>query len=87
MPRNRWLLLFVLGFLLNTIYIGLYYQLDDEAVCVLAVQRILSGELPYRDFTSDICPGSYFLSLPYFFCFGFSPQSIRALLALVAALT
>jgi hypothetical protein len=78
---------FVAALLLNLIYVGLYYQMDDEASMLHGVSRILAGELPYRDFTSDITPGSYFLSVAYFGLAGFSPLAVRGLLAVLAALT
>jgi len=78
---------FLLAFLLNWIYVGIYYQMDDEAIWTLGVQSLMRGQLPYRDFSTHITPGTYFLSWPYFSLFGFSPLAVRGLAALIAAAT
>lgn len=76
---------FVAAFLLNLIYVGLYYQMDDEAYCVLAASRILEGDLPYRDFLTHITPGSYFITAAFLSLTGFSSLAVRGLLALLVA--
>ncbi|MBT9585707.1 hypothetical protein IV102_20370 [bacterium] len=76
---------FVVAFFCNLIYVGLYYQMDDEAYCVLAAARILEGELPYRDFLTHITPGSYFITAAFLSVTGFNPLAVRGLLALLVA--
>ena len=84
---RRYVVLFVLGVLATLPYWGCYQDMDDEAVSVLGITRLLAGEIPYRDWTTRHTPGSYFLSLPFFFLFGNGALATRAWMAVVSSLT
>lgn len=78
-------ILFVVTFFATLPYWSLYWGMDDEAITVLGVQRLLSGEWPYYHWDTRHTPGSYLLSLPYFALFGTDRLAVRALMGLVAA--
>lgn len=58
----------------------------DEAYVVLGAQRWLRGEWPYRDWLTHLSPGSYCLTVPWFWLWGDGQLGTRSLMGLVAAL-
>jgi hypothetical protein len=81
----RYPLLFVLTYLATVHYWGLYFSMDDEAFTVHGATRILSGDWPYRDWTTRHPPGSHLLSACYFAVFGSDQLGTRSLFALITA--
>ena len=57
----------------------------DEGVVLQGAQRILAGQVPYRDFFSFYTPGSYYAQALLFRIFGSSLVVARTALALVGA--
>ncbi len=55
-----WLLVALLGFLVNLPFWLQAGGLDDEGVTSLGAVRVLQGEVPYRDFDTRHSPGSYY---------------------------
>jgi 4-amino-4-deoxy-L-arabinose transferase-like glycosyltransferase len=57
----------------------------DEGIVLAGAERILRGEVPYRDFFSFYTPGSFYLSAFLFKVFGNSLTVARTSLAMVGA--
>src|SRR6266853_699156 len=71
-----------LGYLLAFIR---YSSLEpDEGILLQGGQRILDGQIPYRDFFSFYTPGSFYLTALLFRIFGDSMGVARTALTLVA---
>lgn len=86
-PSER---LIALGFLLMTfLYLCLFrrYSLidPDEGIILQGAQRILDGQVLYRDFFSFFTPGSYYLVALMFRIFGDSLLVAHTALAAIAA--
>ena len=73
---------FVLSFFFNR---GFAYY--DEGFILHAAQRVIQGELPYRDFDLIYTPGTVFLTAAAFKIFGESILAGRVLALLVSLLT
>jgi 4-amino-4-deoxy-L-arabinose transferase-like glycosyltransferase len=58
----------------------------DEGIVLQGAQRILRGEIPYRDFFSFLTPGSYYLMALIFKSFGSSMMVARTALAALGAI-
>ena len=58
----------------------------DEGIVLQGAERILAGQIPYRDFFSFYTPGSYYLLAGLFRVFGDSFAVARISLALVGAI-
>jgi 4-amino-4-deoxy-L-arabinose transferase-like glycosyltransferase len=80
----------VLVFLLSLAYLCLfrrYTQIEpDEGIILQGAQRILQGEVLYRDFFSFFTPGSYYLPALLFKIFGSSMLVARTALALYGSI-
>jgi len=83
--RERWITLLVFG--LTCAYLFLfrrYTTLDpDEGIILQGAQRILQGEVLYRDFFSFVTPGSYYFHAFLFKIFGSSLTVGRTALVFV----
>ena len=82
--------LIALGLLLLTfVYLCLFRQYSfidpDEGIILQGAQRILDGQVLYRDFFSFFTPGSYYLVALTFRIFGDSLLVAHTLLAAIAA--
>ena len=60
-PSLRYAILFVLGALLSGLTIRWGINPHDEGLMLQAGERIVDGQLPYRDFYANYGPGQYFL--------------------------
>jgi 4-amino-4-deoxy-L-arabinose transferase-like glycosyltransferase len=82
LPAERWIAAAV--FLLSCLYLGLflrYTYLDpDEGITLQGAQRILQGQVLYRDFFEFVTPGSYYFLAMIFRFFGSSMLVARAVL-------
>src|SRR5437773_11733427 len=58
----------------------------DEGIVLRGAERILAGQIPYRDFFSFYTPGSFYLLAGLFRIFGDSFAVARISLALVGAI-
>src|SRR5262245_25784896 len=71
-PKERWIALMI--FLLTASYLFLFRRFStmdpDEGIILQGAQRILRGEVLYRDFFSFFTPGSYYLLAALFKTFG-----------------
>lgn len=80
-----------LVFLLSLVYLRLFYNYTlingDEGIVLQGAQRVLEGEVPYRDFFSFYTPGSYYWVALFFKLFSSSILVGRALLMTEAALS
>ncbi|MGA9057833.1 MAG: glycosyltransferase family 39 protein, partial [Terriglobia bacterium] len=80
----------LLLFVATCLYLRLFYHytnLDaDEGVILQGAQRILNGEVPYRDFFSFFTPGSYYWMALLFKVFGDSILVARAALIVYGGL-
>jgi 4-amino-4-deoxy-L-arabinose transferase-like glycosyltransferase len=90
MWRPRWeSLLTTLIFGVSLLYLWLsrhYSSMDpDEGIVLQGAERILRGELPYRDFFSFYTPGSFYLVAGLFKIFGDSFVVARSSIAMVGA--
>jgi hypothetical protein len=64
-----------------------FTQLEpDEGIVLQGAQRILMGQIPYRDFFTFLTPGSYFLMALIFRVFGNSMLVARTTLAVIGAI-
>src|SRR5215475_10976047 len=70
--KERWIALLI--FLLTASYLFLFRRFStmdpDEGIILQGAQRILRGEVLYRDFFSFFTPGSYYLLAALFKTFG-----------------
>ncbi len=77
-------------FLLSFLYLCIFrHHTDmdpDEGIVLQGAQRILAGQVPYRDFFSFYTPGSYYAVALVFRIFGSSLAVARTAVALAGAL-
>jgi 4-amino-4-deoxy-L-arabinose transferase-like glycosyltransferase len=79
------LCLFSLGFLYLCLF-RRYTSIDpDEGIILQGAQRILNGEILYRDFFSFFTPGSYYLNALVMRLFGDSFGTVRTAVAFIGA--
>lgn len=83
----RYLALFLLHLWATSEFWSLYLTMADESISVVCAQRILDGQLPYRDYDTDITPGIYVVSALWYALVGVSSISIRVLMGLISAFT
>lgn len=90
---SRWgvALLFVLSFLYFLSGITQVVDVYDEGIPVYGAQRVLEGDVPYRDFWTIYAPGQFYVLAGLFKLFGSSllverlcDTAIRALVSMVA---
>lgn len=71
----------------SALYLGLFWQMPisdpDEGLIVTGAERILRGQVPYRDFFSELAPGSFYLQAGIFRIAGVSLFSLRLTVWLV----
>src|SRR5712671_778783 len=88
LPPERYLVLAL--FLLSFLYLCIFrHHTDmdpDEGIVLQGAQRILAGQVPYRDFFSFYTPGSYYALALVFRIFGSSLAVARTVVALAGAL-
>ena len=76
-------------FLISLLYLCMfrrYTWIDpDEGIILQGAQRILDGQLPYRDFFSFVTPGSYYFLAFFFRVFGNSIIVAHTVLAFMGA--
>jgi len=77
-------------FLVSFLYLCLFRHFTtmepDEGIVLQGAQRILAGQVPYRDFFSFYTPGSYYALALVFHIFGSSLAVTRTAMALAGAL-
>jgi len=78
--------LFLLSFLYLCIFRRYTAMEPDEGIVLQAAQRILAGQVPYRDFFSFYTPGSYYAVALVFRIFGSSLAVARTAMALAGAI-
>jgi 4-amino-4-deoxy-L-arabinose transferase-like glycosyltransferase len=80
----------LLLFALSALYLRLFYDysnlLPDEGIVLDGAQRILQGQVLYRDFFSYLTPGSYYWMTALFKVFGSSILVARAALMVYSSL-
>ena len=76
-------------FLISLLYLCIfrrYTLLDpDEGIILQGAQRILDGQVPYRDFFSFFTPGSYYFNALLFWVFGDTFLVARTAVAIIGA--
>jgi 4-amino-4-deoxy-L-arabinose transferase-like glycosyltransferase len=86
--RERYLVIFL--FIFSFAYLSLFRHVTsmepDEGILLQGAQRILVGQVLYRDFFSFYTPGSYYFLTLLFRVFGSSIIVARSFLALAGAL-
>ncbi|HLY63847.1 MAG TPA: hypothetical protein VKV95_24165 [Terriglobia bacterium] len=85
LPRRPWAshipweLLAVL--LASGVYLAFFYRIPpsttDEGMIAVGAERILRGQIPYRDFFSELGPGSFYIQAAIFHLGGISVSSFR----------
>jgi 4-amino-4-deoxy-L-arabinose transferase-like glycosyltransferase len=80
------LTLFALSFLYLCLFRHYTAMEPDEGIVLQGAQRILSGQVPYRDFFSFYTPGSYYAVALVFRIFGSSLAVARTALAFAGAI-
>src|ERR1051325_2939628 len=83
--RSIALAIFILSFLYLCVFRRATWIDLDEGIILQGAQRILDGQVLYRDFFSFFTPGSYYLLALAFRVFGDSYLVAHTLLALVGA--
>jgi len=87
-PAERLILLAL--FLLSFLYLCLFRRFTamepDEGILLQGAQRLLAGQVLYRDFFSFYTPGSYYALALLFKIFGSSLLVARTVLALTGAI-
>jgi len=84
-PGATALLLFAAGALAQLPTLGLPLGAFDEALVLVGGERVLSGELPYRDFYALYPPGQYYATAGLFALFGTHVVTLRGYCLLVRA--
>lgn len=79
------LLIFVLSFLYLCLFRNYTWVDPDEGIILQGAQRILDGQVLYRDFFSFFTPGSYYFTAAVFRLFGDSLIVARTAVALIGA--
>jgi 4-amino-4-deoxy-L-arabinose transferase-like glycosyltransferase len=79
-------LLFICCFAYLCVFIRYSTLEPDEGIVLRGAERILGGQIPYRDFFSFYTPGSFYLVAALFRIFGNSFAVARISLAVVGAL-
>lgn len=83
---NVFWVIFILGFMVNLPFLSQYGPgVHDEAVISVGAERILDGEIPYRDWDSRFPPGSYLLTALSFLILGVNLWSLRLVMLLTGA--
>jgi hypothetical protein len=86
--RERWIALLLFG--VSCLYLRLFYDYTilnaDEGIVLQGAQRILQGQVLYRDFFSFFTPGSYYSMTLLFRIFGSSILVARAALIVYGGL-
>ena len=87
-PKDRYaaLLLFALSFLYLCLFRRFLSMEPDEGILLQGAQRVLSGQVLYRDFFSFYTPGSYYALALLFKVFGSTMVAARIALAFAGAL-
>lgn len=80
------LLLALLGGLAGLVGLGLPLGYSDESLLLVGGERILHGELPYRDFYALYPPGQYYVAAALFAGFGVQVTVLRVYCIAVRAL-
>jgi len=87
--RRDWLVA-VLVFCVSALHFSFFYRytllIGDEGIVLQGAQRILAGQVLYRDFFSFLTPGSYYWVALFFKVFGSSILVARAVLLVEGAL-
>jgi Dolichyl-phosphate-mannose-protein mannosyltransferase len=87
LPSERWIALAI--FLLSFLYLCIFRRYSwvdpDEGIILQGAQRILNGQVLYRDFFSFFTPGSYYFIALVFRIFGDSYLVSHTTLAFVGA--
>ena len=78
--------IFLLCFAYLCIFLRYTSLEPDEGIVLLGAERILGGELPYRDFFSFYTPGSFYLVASLFRIFGDSFVVARVSIAVAGAI-
>jgi hypothetical protein len=78
--------LFALSFLYLCLFRRFTSMDGDEGISLQGAQRVLAGQLPYRDFFSCLTPGSFYALALLFRIFGSSLVVARIALALAGAI-
>src|SRR5579862_8928781 len=82
--KDRWIVLLL--FLVSCLYLALFRDYTvfnaDEGVILQGAERILAGQVPYRDFFSFYTPGSFYWMALLFRVFGNSMLVARAALVM-----
>lgn len=79
--------IFLVAFLLSMEFWQLYLAMEDEAVVVYGAQRLLEGQMIYRDWDTHLSPGSFAVSALWFGLLGFQAPATRLLFAVLFAAT
>ncbi len=87
MSRLHFLSIFVFSIIFLALFFNRGFAYYDEGFILQGAQRILQGELPYRDFDLIYTPGTLFLVSAVFKLFGESILVGRLLTLLVGAFT
>ena len=77
--------IFLAAFVISLEFWPLYLAMEDEAVVVYGAQRLLEGQMIYRDWDTHLSPGSFVVSALWFGLLGFQAPATRMLFALVFA--
>jgi len=68
-------------FTASLLYLLFYYRLPlsnaDEGIIATGAERILRGQIPYRDFFSELAPASFYLQAGIFRVTGINVSSLR----------
>jgi 4-amino-4-deoxy-L-arabinose transferase-like glycosyltransferase len=84
--RSIALVLLLVSFLYLCVFRHVTALEPDEGIILQGAQRILAGQVPYRDFFSFYTPGSYYALVLLFKMFGSSLPVARTALALAGAI-
>ncbi len=89
MMKRRWLiysLIFTIGFLYYLYLQRAHPLIGEEFILFLQGERVLRGEVPYRDFFQFITPGSIYLSALLFKLFGIKLTVMKIFVALTGGI-
>jgi hypothetical protein len=79
--------IFLLALLISCEFWPLYQSMEDEAVVVYGAQRMLEGQMIYRDWDTHLAPGPFYVAAAWFSLLGFMAPATRLLFGVIFGLT
>ena len=83
----RSIAIFCMAIVVSLEFWPLFQSMEDEAVVVYGAQRMLDGQMIYRDWDTHLAPGPFYVAAAWFSLVGFQAPATRLLFGMIFALT